>query len=92
MKFLFTPLNNFTESIIICFRFHPNNVLKVRTLADSLGCYGLITDTNRYIAQFFPDISLSEDFLNLSISELIDIVNKDELQASEEQVTLNLFF
>jgi len=69
-----------------CFRFHPNNVLKVRTLADSLGCFGLVADTNRYIAQYFPDITLSEDFLNLNISEVIDIVNKDELQASEEQV------
>lgn len=67
-------------------RFHQNNVLKVRTLADSLGCFGLMTDSNRYIAQYFPDISLSEDFLNLNISEIIDIVNKDELQASEEQV------
>lgn len=74
--------------VIICFRFHPNNVLKVRTLADSLGCYGLVTDANRYIAQYFPDISLSDDFLNLNISEIIDIVNKDELQASEEQVIL----
>lgn len=73
---------------IVCFRFHPNNVLKVRTLADSLGCYGLVTDANRYIAQYFPDISLSDDFLNLNISEIIDIVSKDELQASEEQVIL----
>jgi len=49
-----------------------------------------VTDSNRYIAQYFPDISLSEDFLNLNISEIIDIVNKDELQASEEQVILIL--
>lgn len=55
-------------------------------MADSLGCYGLLADANRYIAQYFPDISLSEDFLNLNISEIIDIVYKDELQASEEQV------
>lgn len=73
---------------IIYFRFHPNNVLKVRTLADSLGCYSLVTDANRYMAQYFPDISISEDFLDLSISEIIDIVNKDDLQASEEQVML----
>lgn len=49
-----------------------------------------MTDANRYIAQYFPDISLSEDFLNLNISEIIEIVNKDELQASEEQVMLFL--
>lgn len=72
------------------YRLHPNNVLKVRTLADSLGCYSLVTDANRYMAQYFPDISLSEDFLNLSISEVIDIINKDEIQASEEQVMLNV--
>lgn len=62
----------------------------MRALADSLGCYGLVTDANRFIAQYFSDISLSDDFLNLSISEIIDIVNKDELQASEEQVILVL--
>lgn len=50
-----------------------------------------MTDSNRYIVQYFPDISLSEDFLNLNISEIIDIVNKDELQASEEQVILILY-
>lgn len=78
--------NVITHNNLLHFRFHQNNVLKVRTLADSLGCYGLMTDSNRYIAQYFPDISLSEDFLNLNIYEIIDIVSKDELQASEEQV------
>lgn len=60
-------------------------------MADSLGCYGLVTDANRYIDQYFPDISLSEDFLNLNINEIIDLVNKDEIQASEEQVMLVLY-
>lgn len=50
-----------------------------------------MTDANRYIAQCFPDISLSDDFLNLNISEIIDVVNKDDLQASEEQVISVLY-
>ncbi|XP_073998112.1 kelch like family member 18 [Rhodnius prolixus] len=68
-------------------RFHPHNVLGIRQFADALGCSVLVESADKYIQQYFHDVSLSDEYLNLNANELLDIVKRDELHViSEEQV------
>jgi hypothetical protein len=68
-------------------RFHPNNVLGIRTFADTLGCYALIAEADRYIHQYFHDVSVADEYLNLTCPTLLNILQSDELHVfSEEQV------
>lgn len=69
------------------FRFTPQNVLGIRQFADTLGCTVLVESADKYLQQYFNDVSLSEEYLCLSFSELLDVVKRDELHVlSEEQV------
>uniref|UniRef100_A0A1B6L363 Kelch-like protein diablo n=1 Tax=Graphocephala atropunctata TaxID=36148 RepID=A0A1B6L363_9HEMI len=68
-------------------RFHPQNVLGIRQFADTLGCVVLVEAADKYVQQYFHDVSLCDEYLSLSSAELLDIVKRDELHVlSEEQV------
>ena len=68
-------------------RFTPHNVLGIRQFADTLGCMMLVEAADKYVQQYFHDVSLSEEYLALNSPELLDIVKRDELHVlSEEQV------
>lgn len=63
-------------------------MLGIRQFADTLGCSMLVESAEKYIQQYFHDVSLSDEYLNLSSAELLDIVKRDELHViSEEQVS-----
>lgn len=75
------------------FRFNPNNVLGIRSFADTLGCSKLTDAADKYIQQYFYEVSMSDEFLSINGGELLDIVKKDELHVnSEEQVSTALRF
>nr|CAD7460811.1 unnamed protein product [Timema tahoe] len=68
-------------------RFHPNNVLGIRAFADTFGCNSLVEAANKYIQQYFHDVSMSEEYMSLSCTDLRNIVMRDELHIlTEEQV------
>ncbi|BES98887.1 BACK [Nesidiocoris tenuis] len=68
-------------------RFHPHNVLGIRQFADTLACSSLVESADKYIQQYFHEVSLSDDYMSLTTLELVDIVKRDELHViSEEQV------
>ncbi|PNF20208.1 Kelch-like protein 18 [Cryptotermes secundus] len=68
-------------------RFHPNNVLGIRSFADTLGCSPLVVEADKYIHQYFHDVSMSDEYLSLPCPDLLNIVRKDELHVfTEEQV------
>ncbi|KAJ9573753.1 hypothetical protein L9F63_008877 [Diploptera punctata] len=68
-------------------RFNPHNVLGIRQFADTLGCSPLVEEADKYIQQYFHDVSMCEEYLGLSCTELLSIVRRDELHVfSEEQV------
>lgn len=47
----------------------------------------LVEAADKYVQQYFHDVSLSEEYLSLNSLELLDIVKRDELHVlSEEQV------
>jgi len=73
--------------VLFLSRFHPNNVLGIRSFADTLGSYSLITEADRYIHQYFHDVSVADEYLNLTCPALLNILQSDELHVfSEEQV------
>lgn len=48
----------------------------------------LVEAADKYVQQYFHDVSLCDEYLSLSGSELLDIVKRDELHVlSEEQVS-----
>ena len=50
-------------------------------------CQPLIENTNSFIHEHFVDISKSEEFLSLAKNDIINIIERNELNvASEEQV------
>lgn len=73
--------------IYFLFRFNPNNVLGIRSFADTLGCTQLAEAADKYIQRYFYEVSLSDEFLSINGGELLEIVKKDDLHViSEEEV------
>ncbi|CAL4124027.1 unnamed protein product, partial [Meganyctiphanes norvegica] len=70
-------------------RLYPHNVLGVRTFADTLGCWSLVEACNRYLQKHFQEVSLSDEFLSLGITEVRDIVSRDELNVNSEEQMYN---
>ncbi|XP_017845262.1 kelch-like protein 18 isoform X2 [Drosophila busckii] len=67
-------------------RFHPHNVLGIRSFADSMSCRQLIVAADQYIDQNFAKISQSEEFLALQCEHLLDLIHRDELNVRTEEV------
>lgn len=64
-------------------------MLGIRAFADTLACWSLVEACNRYLQKHFVDVSMSEEFLNLPLPEVRDIISRDELNVqSEENVSL----
>lgn len=64
-----------------------SNVLTVRHFAGALGCDTLVQAADRFIQKHFSSVSKTEDFLQLSIDDVVYILSRDELYvSSEEQV------
>lgn len=66
-------------------RFHPHNVLGIRHFADTLSCAILLEQANKYIQHYFQEVSLADEYLNLSICDLKELVTSDELHVTSEQ-------
>ncbi|KAH8330994.1 hypothetical protein KR067_009993 [Drosophila pandora] len=67
-------------------RFHPHNVLGIRTFADSMICRQLIDAADKYIDQNFAKVAQSEEFLALDCDQLLELMRRDELNVRTEEV------
>lgn len=73
---------------LVCFSLHPTNVLGIRSFGDQFMCQSLVEYANKYIQKHFKDVMVTDEFLNLNKSELMEIISRDELNVqSEEQVS-----
>lgn len=63
-------------------RFHPQNVLGIKQFADTLGCRLLVKAADKYIEENFVDVSLSDEYLNLSMNEVLSILQRNELHVN----------
>lgn len=57
-------------------------MLGIRQFAETLGCTKLKTHADIYLAQFFHEVCLSDEFLLLSNTEVLNIIQCDGLDIS----------
>ncbi|VDK84207.1 unnamed protein product [Litomosoides sigmodontis] len=68
-------------------RLHAQNVLGIRSFALALGCVSLVLSADCFLHKHFLSVSRGEEYLALSVDDLVTILNRDELFVeSEEQV------
>lgn len=68
-------------------RFHVQNILGVRSFAIALGCISLVLSADRFLHKHFLLVSMGEEFLSLSVDEVVLLLSRDELFVdSEEQI------
>lgn len=61
-------------------RLHPQNALGIRQFADTLGCTTLVESADKYIELCFHDVSMSEEYLNLSMQDIKSLLQRNELR------------
>lgn len=62
------------------YRLHPQNALGIRQFADTLGCTSLVKSADRYIELCFHEVSLFDEYLNLPINDVKQLLQKNELR------------
>ncbi|XP_002156698.1 kelch-like protein 18 [Hydra vulgaris] len=68
-------------------KLHPENCLTVRNLADAFLCEKLLKAANSFLEKNFVEVSQSDEFMQINIDNLIEIIKKDDLNVrSEEQI------
>ena len=65
-------------------KLNANNVLGIKSFADTLCCSGLVQDAKSFIQKNFEKVAASEEYLALSYKEVVDIISKDELNITGE--------
>ncbi|XP_075230806.1 kelch protein isoform X2 [Lycorma delicatula] len=68
-------------------QLHPTNCLGIRAFADLHGCLELLSTSETYIEQHFPEVVECEEFLTLSHHQVSKLICSDRLTVpSEEKV------
>ena len=63
-----------------------DNVLGIYKIAESLDATSLITASDKYIKMNFKSVSESEEFLDISFQQILDLIKSDELNVAEQFV------
>ncbi len=68
-------------------KLHPSNCITVRSLADTFSCEKLLSAAKSFLEKNFVEVSNSDEFFQLPLDGILDLVSKDDLNVnSEEQV------
>ncbi|XP_068227244.1 kelch-like protein diablo isoform X2 [Palaemon carinicauda] len=68
-------------------QLHPSNCLGIRAFADTHSCRELLHIADKFTQHNFQEVIESEEFMELPVNQLMDIISSDELNVrSEEQV------
>ncbi|XP_042225311.1 kelch-like protein diablo isoform X1 [Homarus americanus] len=68
-------------------QLHPSNCLGIRAFADTHSCRDLLRIADKFTQHNFQEVMESEEFMELPVNQLMDIISSDELNVrSEEQV------
>ncbi|KAI8428656.1 hypothetical protein MSG28_007386 [Choristoneura fumiferana] len=62
----------------------PSNAIGIANFAEQHGCVDLKQKANQFIERHFTEVCQEEEFLQLTPSELISLIRKDELNVREE--------
>ena len=67
-------------------RLTPQNVLGIRQFAESLGSLSLVKSSDKFLQKHFKSVSESEEFLTMGLEEVSELVARDELHVTSEEV------
>ena len=67
-------------------RLTPQNVLGIRTFAESLGSLSLVKAADKFLQKHFKSVSESEEFLAVGLAEVTELVGRDELHVVTEEI------
>ncbi|CAB3407173.1 unnamed protein product [Caenorhabditis bovis] len=70
-------------------QLEPSNCLGIRAFADAHACKELMSTANAFILKKFSNVVESEEFLQLSIDELVEIIRSDQLNAPSEETVFS---
>ena len=62
----------------------PCNAIGIAEFANQHGCTELTSIAREFIDKHFSDVSQSEEFLQLSVCQLINLIKRDELVVNTE--------
>lgn len=68
-------------------QLHTTNCLGFMAFADLHSCGELLSESQRYARKHFPDVRMSDEFLQLPLSSVVDLISSNDLGVlSEEDV------
>ncbi|XP_065651792.1 kelch-like protein 20 [Hydra vulgaris] len=73
----------------LCHQLDSSNCIGIRDFANIYSCTQLERYANRYIHQHFLDVSNTEEFLNLNVDDLCNLLKNDSLQVRNEEDVYN---
>ncbi|KAK4297612.1 hypothetical protein Pmani_029988 [Petrolisthes manimaculis] len=65
------------------------NTIGIASFAQQHGCMDLYRKANAFIEQHFSEVSLEEEFLQLSTCQLLNLIQRDELNVPDEKDVYN---
>ncbi|EYC25742.1 hypothetical protein Y032_0011g1363 [Ancylostoma ceylanicum] len=66
-------------------RLHSSNVLGIRSYCSALNCRPAMEATERFIEKYFKLISRNEEFLQISVDDLVSVLSMDGLYVEGEE-------
>ncbi|RCN51551.1 BTB/POZ domain protein [Ancylostoma caninum] len=83
----FLQLNHVTEECGQYLRrqLHPSNVLSIRAYCSALNCRSAMEATERFIEKYFTLICRTEEFLQISVDDLVYVLSMDGLYVEAEE-------
>lgn len=67
----------------------PSNAIGIANFAEQHGCSKLKQKANQFIERHFTQVCREEEFIQLTLTELISLIKKDELNVREETEVYN---
>ena len=66
-------------------QLHPSNCLGFMAFADLHSCSNLLNESQRYSRKHFPEVRMSEEFIQLSADNVIDLISSSDLGVKSEE-------
>ena len=78
-------INTFHQ-LLLQVRLSPQNVLGIKQFASTVGSLNLVKSSDKFLQKHFKAVSESEEFLGAGFDEVSDLVERDELHVTNEEV------
>ncbi len=66
-------------------QLHPSNCLGIMAFADLHSCSSLFTESRRFSRKHFPEVRMSEEFIQLPSESVIDLISSSDLGVKSEE-------